>query len=240
MKTIHALFLLGLFVPACKGDRGPAAPTPTGDIAGKLRLFDHHASIQLSDNSGVTVSLDSTSFSTTSASDGGWRLVGVPTGIYVLKYSKAGYFVQKDFNLQFVGGGTYYVYPHTLSQIPPVVAQSLTVTVVDSTRMVRFSGTTSGSDSLPLFAYIMRSQSPFNGGSLCSFNDYVSIWITPDSVSFSDWIGPTWLYNKGTREYAVAIVGNSNAPFSYNQTTGLLEMNTPGIVFSNQVTFLDP
>lgn len=240
MKTTYAVLLLCVCMFACKGDRGPAGPVLTGDIAGKVRLYDEHAFQQLNDNSGVTVALDSTSISATSSRDGSWRLTDVPAGIYGFRFSKAGYFVRRDYNFQFVGNGTYYEYQLSLSQIPSVVAKTLAIAIDDTMRVITFSGTISRSDSLPLYVLILRSQSPFSGSSPCTFNDYFSIWIAPDSASYSDSFGSSWLYEKGTHEYAVAMVGNSLFPFSYNQTTGLAELSTPNVSFSNQVTFIDP
>jgi hypothetical protein len=77
----------------------------TGSISGKIRLYDSLGN-PVSDNSGATISLDSTSplIQASSAGDGNFSLNSVKAGNYNLTASKQGYGAMHIFNFQNTGG----------------------------------------------------------------------------------------------------------------------------------------
>src|SRR5205085_667173 len=74
----------------------------------------------ITDNSGVSVSLEGTSFKTSSDASGKWNLANVPPGTYTLTFSKDRYATSKDQTLQFTGNGTLYYSPGSYTAIFPI------------------------------------------------------------------------------------------------------------------------
>src|SRR5437764_14365972 len=105
-RLFFAAAMAGILFSGCKETTvvSPAAP---GNITGYVQLYDT-LSQPLADQSGVTVSLPGTSISAQSDRSGKWTLQNVPPGTYTIFFSKDGYSSMKDFNLQFIGNGTYY------------------------------------------------------------------------------------------------------------------------------------
>jgi hypothetical protein len=102
---LFALALLaGIIFSGCKEVTSSGIP---GDIAGTLQVLDTNNAF-LKDNSGVRVSLEGTSYSTISNSDGKWSLTNIPAGTYTIVFSKENYATQKEQNFSFSGNGTYY------------------------------------------------------------------------------------------------------------------------------------
>lgn len=68
-----------------------------GNVKGTVKLFDTNG-VAISDASGVKVSMEGTSYSTLTATDGTWELQNVPAGTYPsLMYSKAGFPTYKSY-----------------------------------------------------------------------------------------------------------------------------------------------
>src|SRR2546430_1809785 len=108
----RTLFLLAFASAAssissgCKETVVTAAP---GNIVGNVQLFDTLGQA-LDDQSGVTVSLPGSSLSAQSDLSGKWNIQNVPPGIYSIYFSKDNFSSWKEWNIQFVGNGTYYFY----------------------------------------------------------------------------------------------------------------------------------
>lgn len=109
MKTILFAVILTLTLFGC--DSEPASTTggvPPGDIVGRVELYDT-LNRAMKDNSGVTVSIEGTSYTTISDASGSWTLNNIPTGTYVIILGKEGFTSKKIFNVQHTGNGTYYL-----------------------------------------------------------------------------------------------------------------------------------
>jgi hypothetical protein len=113
MKHIHFFIFAAFAVPVffgsilsgCK-EAGTASGTP-GDMIGFVQIYDSLRQ-QVTNNSGVTVSLEGTPYSTVSDVSGKWHLENIPTGTYKIAITKDTYATQKIFNVQITGNGTYY------------------------------------------------------------------------------------------------------------------------------------
>ena len=107
---IYLLVFMSMIL-GCKGEPGPVGPSGSsliGDIEGYAGLI-HEYGVVYSNHLGITVSLEGTNNSTETDSTGWWRLTGVKSGTYTIVFQKTGYFTQKIYGVQFVGGGVFYL-----------------------------------------------------------------------------------------------------------------------------------
>jgi hypothetical protein len=139
MRTICAggVLLLALFAPACNKSSDNPLSKPndgsgvTGNLSGWVQLGDIQ-SRNLDDNSGVTVTAEGTSFSTTTSVSGKWSMTGLPSNTYTVTFSKAGYGTYKELGYQFVGGGNAYLPDVRLGAMPAGTVGSLSARALDS------------------------------------------------------------------------------------------------------------
>ncbi len=97
MKKILAI--LFVFIAACGKDSGNhsiavpdlvLAQNNRANISGLIQLYDEDGN-NLTDNSGVLISIDHSTVSTKTAANGKWTLDSIPYGTYDISYSKEGY-----------------------------------------------------------------------------------------------------------------------------------------------------
>jgi hypothetical protein len=100
-----------VFTSGCKT---VSSPGTTGSFAGVVMLADTSGII--ANFSGTTVSIDSTSFSTTSNSNGQWMIGGVPEGQYNITASKPGFGTFHWYQQQLLDG-TVYLQPIELARM---------------------------------------------------------------------------------------------------------------------------
>ncbi len=138
MRSVKHSLLLPIFIlstlvsligckgePGQEGPQGPAGPNLTGNIIGYSRLIDVNGN-RATNHGGIAVTIEGTSLSTITASDGGWEINNLPTGTYTISFSKAGYGIQKEVGYQFVGGGTVYFGIQSIFQIPSCTISNIT------------------------------------------------------------------------------------------------------------------
>jgi hypothetical protein len=106
-----------VLMAGCKGDTGPAGPSLGGSMSGFVNLFQSDGS-QDANPSGVTVSIQGASLSTTTDSTGKWTINGLTTGTYTVTYTKPGYGMTEQPDVQFAGGGTDYLGTIIMAQPP--------------------------------------------------------------------------------------------------------------------------
>jgi hypothetical protein len=118
-------------------------------MTGFVSLYQSDGS-QSPDQSGVTISVQGTSLSTTTDSTGHWTINGLNQGSYTVIYTKPGYGMSEQQDVQFVGGGTDFLGTTTMAQAPTFsVALDPLQTIADSNGInVTYapSKDTSGSD----------------------------------------------------------------------------------------------
>jgi len=244
MKLALVLFT-ALSLLACKGDPGPTTVL-SGDITGKVYVFDPSQRL-VNDRSGVQVSLDQGSLKTATVYDGSWKLSGVPAGIHTLLFVKTGYFTVKQFNLQFVGGGTFYSGDIGLQTIPGVTVAHLYSTQPDSNDVVYFSGTLNAPDSIFHWVSVIIDTLPISSSPTISYLFYLEGCVAPDSTNFSfgnkfdDYLRSDYHLKHNTtvyaRAYALPVAGFSD---NYNPSTGKAEIYDSEVSLSNMVTFIIP
>jgi hypothetical protein len=142
MKASHVLWLSvlvsGLLLIGCKGNDvaagpvGPSGPVLVGDVGGYVHLIDsvgNPATI----NSGISVSLDSTTLGAVTDSAGRWVIHNLKTGTYWLRITKAGFGTYVNPNFSFVGGGPlYFTGSVNLFTIPHFVPTGVTADTLGS------------------------------------------------------------------------------------------------------------
>jgi hypothetical protein len=112
-KTL-VICCIPIFISGCnKNDEY----TLTGNIAGFVRLVDEFGN-ESEDKSGIKVSLDGVS-NTTTSNIGRYEFQDVPAGTYKLIYEKPGYGPHKRFSYQFIGGNVPAFVDETALYEPP-------------------------------------------------------------------------------------------------------------------------
>lgn len=104
MKRVSLFVLLfSLVAVSCKKDNTPYPVITLGNITGSVTLYNERNN-QLPSSAGMTVTIEGTAFSTTTAANGSYSFTGVPNDVYTITYSKEGF-------------GTYKLigYAHTAS-----------------------------------------------------------------------------------------------------------------------------
>ncbi|MDB5035797.1 MAG: Carboxypeptidase regulatory-like domain [Chlorobi bacterium] len=106
-----ALMIGAIMIAVAVGSCGnnPANADAKGTLGGRVGLMGENWKKGFSatgDFSGITVAMQGTPYSTTTAANGTWSIKNLPQGTYILTMSKQGYMTYVDSSFQFVGGGT--------------------------------------------------------------------------------------------------------------------------------------
>ncbi len=107
------------------GCKTTTSPGTTGSFAGRVALIDS-TQLVLSNFSGITVSIDGTSISTTTDSSGRWEINAVPEGLYSISATKSGFGTFHWYEQQMVGGRLDLT-PAGIAQMPsftPVITKA--------------------------------------------------------------------------------------------------------------------
>ena len=237
MKCIIFGIICSLSVWGCKGDPGPAGPGLSGNILGSVTMVDSlNRSIQ--DKSGVRIILYPNVDSTTSRSDGSWELNNVPAGIYDITYVKSGFYTQKIFQFQFVGGGNYSFYPVEMIQFEYGFVSQFNLT--NYSTFIHFQGTVNAQNSNGRSVYIFLSKSPF-GNLVPVRGEYVVYANITSGQNFSDDLtidNLSAIAVAGDTLYAVAVLGGGGNPGINFTPTEMEEFDTEGIPLSNMLSFI--
>jgi len=101
--TLGLIVLVG-FTSCSKDDDQTPEPITKANIIGSVNLYDE-GTTQI-DNSGMTIKLEGTEFSSTTDSQGDFTLSEVPFGSYTLVYEKSGFGTFKKFDLEHTNTGS--------------------------------------------------------------------------------------------------------------------------------------
>ena len=239
MKHAVVGIVCSLLIWGCKGDPGPAGPELSGNILGSVTMVDS-LNMSIQDKSGASIILYPKIDSTTSLSDGSWQLNNVPEGIYDITIAKSGFYTQKIFQFQFVGGGNYSFYP--IEMIPFLSGSVTHLNVLDTATIIRFQGTVNANFDIGRSVYIFLSKSPFKN-SVPIVGIYIVYATVMVGQNFSADLSSDYLRNvavEGETLYAVAVLGGGGNPGVNFTATGQYEFDTEGIPLSNTVSFVVP
>ena len=244
MKRIIGFLIILMPLFGCK--ENTTESTLSGDIVGKIVLYADNG-LALQDNSGIQISMEGRSFSTLSSTDGSWKLTNVPAGIYTVTFSKTGFTTRKNFNFQFVGGGTYYFGSMNLGQLPSASITQLQFIKRDSMAFFTIQGRLSSADSLQRNIRIVFDTKPFTISPTMTFLFWTDAAIPPDSLSFSfiygfyDYINTSIGVSTGSKLYFRAFVLPRAGYYgNYNPANGNDEYYTTGLSFTNLDSLIVP
>ncbi len=242
MKKLLIISTFSLLIWGCKGDTSPAGPILSGNIVGSVNLVKQ---TNTDDYSGVTIMISSDTYidSTTSLSDGTWRLANIPAGIYDFTFSKSGFFTEKEFNFQFVGSGTYYFYQERLEYVSSSSVTGLSIVPIDSIQSIHIEGIITPNDPLSRYVYVFFSRSPFPNSVPIEFPEMIYIPTNGESKisGYYEYDYLTEEAKEGDTLYAMAVLGGfGDSGINYNPATKMNEFDTPGITRSNIVKFVVP
>jgi len=153
ITSLVGLSLLGF---GCKGEVGPAGPSLSGALTGKVTLYAADGSREY-DDSGVSVWIEGSADTSLTDSLGRWSIGGVSTGTYSVVMRKTGYGFMKIPSVQFVGGGTYYLGEKRLAAEPPLTPNLYSYRIVASPPSVAVGGGVPGAlTSQSVLIYVGR------------------------------------------------------------------------------------
>jgi len=170
MKKIFLIAFSVLLLCSCKKTTTEELlPVPKTTVKGVVALFDSTGA-RVPNATGVTVSIDSTTFTTTTDSDGNYTINNVAQGEYTITCSKTGYSTYKATN-QFV------LVEYSTTNIPPVYLYAPSIVTITNL-------TVQNSDSSCTISYTINPPSNF-------ISEYVTFFIsTSSTVSPSNYIMP--------------------------------------------------
>ncbi|MBS1561546.1 MAG: carboxypeptidase regulatory-like domain-containing protein [Bacteroidetes bacterium] len=125
-SLLIAFAVTAMCCSSCTSD--PSGPAKSGNnlLKGTVRLLNDEYGNPIADQSGIDVVLDNgvDVFKTTTATDGSWQVANAPASVYTITASKVGFYsyancnaVQdSQVNIQYVGAGTFTVFPLMLAR----------------------------------------------------------------------------------------------------------------------------
>jgi hypothetical protein len=119
-KVILNLLILTIttaFLACTKEVNNQSGIISKGDLIGYAYLYNDYKVHEI-DNSGITISIEGTSISTTTDINGKWELSNLSLGTYTFILAKKNYGTLKIIGRQFVGGGQTYFGASNLYPIP--------------------------------------------------------------------------------------------------------------------------
>jgi hypothetical protein len=231
------IFITAVLLWGCEDSVDPSIST--GTINGTVKLNNS----QSNDYSGVKVTLEGTSYSTISLSNGKWEIADVPAGVYKIVFSKSGYFLHEVFNFQFVGSGSYYLYSLTLAKIPSERVTQLNVQVIDSTKRIYFSGLISPPVQSQQTVVLLLSSDPFTQSIPIEAFTILGSGVDEGESEYGMSFTPEWYSEISTGDtlYAAAFLSDAQiSGVSYNPIIEAYVFNTPDVYLSNVVNVLVP
>jgi|SRR6185437_9779802 len=162
-----------LFFSSCHKTTTDQLPTPASAVMGRVALYDSTNKTQ-PNCKGVTVSIDGTSYTTTTDSTGKYAFENVPQTKYTFTYSKAGYSTHKDYAIDLTGSKTVQAENVTGLYMPCSTNVSLAASLSNSLIEVQTTLTSNPSIFNP-WAVVFFSDS----ASVSSSNYTIAYYISP-------------------------------------------------------------
>ena len=249
MKKIITCLSICILILGCDSEESSTNPHLSGDIEGWVSLYDDLGN-SLQDKSGVTISIDNTKLSTISISNGYWKINEVSAGIYNFLFQKDNFFTVKYHNVQFVGGGTYYLDEIPLRKVPSVFVTELEASSNLSGHNINFKITTSNPDTINRRINVLISKSPVDSSGLIEYIMsakpllQATLVHTESAKIIDNWYYSEYELIKGEPLYLVAYVlpiGESSSSISpYNPATKQYEFYSDNVTLSNMVMVTVP
>jgi hypothetical protein len=242
MRSITIALSIIILIMGCEGEQGPPGPQLSGNIEGWVTLYDDLGNL-IPDKSGVMISIEGTSLSTYSNIEGYWKIVEATAGIYDFFFQKDNFFTTKLRNIQFVGGGTYYLGENTIRKIPPNFVTELEASNDDISKYININITTSNPDTVRRSIRVLFSKDPIGSSRLIEYMLSSDALLSANSVhctsirKIDDWYYSLYGLETGEPLYLVAyvlpIIEDSSSVSPYNPATKLYEFYRDNVTLSN-------
>lgn len=222
------------------GKDGVNAQSLTGEAIGFVNLYEIEGTL-IKDRSGVTISVEGNTNSTTSDSNGRFVLSNLKTGTYNLVFSKQGFGTGKYIGFQFVaGGGGQTLTSAILSKIPSFNVTGLTAKITSG--IITLTGSLSG--TLPTgskYVMIFAGTTSNVSSTPANYLYYQQISIEGTSTTLSTTLYTT-LFSKGQTIYVNAYASPINyyAGWYIDLITGRYNWPSLGTTSSNIVSVVVP
>ena len=168
----------------------------TGSITGFVRLLDQYGNSIYTNLSGATVTLDGTSFTTTTNVDGKFTFTNVPAGTYSITVTKTGYGTEKLPWVSLNGGvNPAYVGSIKLSKIPDFNVASVSASASGTSIVI--SGTVNGSTTYKRTVGIFIGTTSTVSASTANYIAFENDAVAAGSNIFSATINAQQLTNMG-------------------------------------------
>jgi len=244
MRNIITGLSIIILIIGCEGEQGPAGPPLTGNIEGWVTLYDDLGN-RIQDKSGVNISLEETSLSAYSDTDGYWEIIGIPAGIYDFFFQKDNFFTVKFRNIQFVGGGTYYLGEIPIRKVPPIFVTELEASNDPLSKYININITTSNPDTVARRINLLFSKDPIGSSRLIEYILSSEIVFPANRLycatarTINDWYYALYELETGEPLYLVAYVlpisEDSSSVSTYNSATKRYEFYRDNVTLSNVV-----
>jgi hypothetical protein len=128
------IFILFVAVSGCTNSNVNSPASINGSITGVVSLgseFKGSSPNTFASSSGVSVSLDGTSFSTLTDSSGFWKFDNVPAGNYDVTIAKSGFGLMRTYGVAVGGPGTAFIPRVDLGELPSQAPELISANVVN-------------------------------------------------------------------------------------------------------------
>ena len=227
---------------ACSGNTGPAGPKLSGNWHGYVSLHDEYG-VNLTDNSGITVTALPTTTNSTSSTAGLYTLNNLMTGVYTLSYSGTGYGTFLRPQVAFVGGGDQLIGTTTLGKGSTATIVNLAVATAPD--HLTITGTVSAPPTglqrtIRLFYGSANTVTAVPPGYLLSTSFRSSVAVFTLRVSGLDLQNIRSIVASGSTAYVVAYGDGFDANSYTDSTTGQVIYPNVSSTASNVVSFTVP
>ncbi|MBN8706813.1 MAG: carboxypeptidase regulatory-like domain-containing protein [Bacteroidetes bacterium] len=191
-KLLYILLIPILF--GCEGSTGPEGPALKGSIAGFVIPVSADGEF-VGDKSGIAVTIEGTSQTTTTKSDGSFIFSGISSGVYTLVYAKAGFGLSKTVAYQYIGGGTSFIGTVYICEPPTFTVSELSF------------GTSATSIKITL-------SEPFSTSKRIQFFVSPTSTVSKDPKNYSYSTGWIATYPTGTSNFTISVTSFRDAGIS--------------------------
>jgi|GEM_PF-2086056 len=244
MRKLALFSLVVVLFISCKKTTIAELPVATMDLEGFVFLHNEFGQYQKS-NAGVTVSLDNTSYSTTTDSLGKYVIKQIPAKYYDITFSKSGYgtYKQHEYYTDSLNGKTYQRSSLDLYVTPTSVITNLAAHIDQNNVVITGTISPAGSRTerrgVVLFSTILPNVSSTN------YTKSQAVVFFVDSSSFSFQFPASDFFSPPDTNYFVAYgiaanpIGGSVTPY-YDFTNQVTIPSALSPVYSNITSIVLP
>lgn len=219
--------LILVIISSCGSDDSDGGSTPTsGNIVGSVNLFDDKTNSL--DASGMSVSVQGTSFSDITDSQGNFQIDDVPFGDVILIYTKTGYGTFQSGTIDHDGansGSTFITSSPSLGQVSTTAITEASASFSGNDLEVSVTTNPGGNSNNPIYVtvFLSTSNSVSNTENEGVFGPW-DIRINPTTLTISESELSDFGFSSGQTIF-IKVYGDSFFTNSYTGTNGQVHPN---------------